>query len=350
MIKAVVENIHDAALGIDKEGKILFYNQQAVNLFEEFKSDPTGKKIWDIMEINDFVREFSKMIKDSEPVPREQVIPLYGKKILLVKMLPVKGSDNRTFGAVAVLRDLTEIRRMEATVSEFVTRVSHELKTPLTSIKGFVETLLEGTFNNPEVTRRFLQVINEETNRLTRLVISLLDMTRTSHVGSTQETIEPVNTGEFIRGMVNLFNPVAREKGLEMVVSIPDNLPAIHINPDKFRQILINLVDNALKFTGVKGPGGKVEVMAQAEGDRLQVNVIDTGIGIESEELDKIFEKFYRVTSGPSSQLGGTGLGLSITREIIKAYNGEICVSSEPEKGSNFRFTLPFTRPGGTKS
>jgi two-component system, OmpR family, phosphate regulon sensor histidine kinase PhoR len=344
MMKAVVDNSNDAALGIDKEGKILFFNQQALKLFEGLKGDPVGKKIWDVMEINDFVREFSRIVKESEPTLREQVIPLYGKKILLVKMFPVKGNDNRNFGAVAILRDMTDLHKMEAKVSEFVTRVSHELKTPLTSIKGFVETLLEGTFNNPDVIRRFLQVINEETNRLTRLVINLLDMSRTSQMGNAQEVIEPVNTGEFIRGMVKLFYPIAKEKGLELKMLVPDDLPAIHINPDKFRQVIINLVDNAIKFTGVKGPGGEVEVKAQADGKFLLLNVIDTGIGIEPEEQSKIFDKFYRVTTGPSSQLGGTGLGLTITREILKAYGGTISVESEPGNGADFKFSLPFTR------
>jgi two-component system, OmpR family, phosphate regulon sensor histidine kinase PhoR len=349
MMTAVVENSNDAALGIDKEGKILFFNQQASDLFEGLKGDPVGKKIWDVMEINDFVREFSRMIKESEPVLREQVIPLYGKKILLVRMFPVKGSDNRNFGAVAILRDMTDMHKMEAKISEFVTRISHELKTPLTAIKGFVETLLEGTFSNPDVTRRFLQVINEETNRLTRLVINLLDMTRASQMGSAQEVVEPVNTGDFIKGMVKLFYPIAREKNLDLVLSVPDRLPAIYINPDKFRQVIINLVDNAIKFTGIKGPGGRVEVKAQADGNLLHVSVIDTGIGIEPEEHAKIFEKFYRVTTGPSSQLGGTGLGLSITKEILKSYEGTISVKSEPGNGAVFKFSLPLTRQEAIK-
>lgn len=342
ILRAIVENMSDAAIGIDKDGKILILNRQFRSIFDELSDEEiVGKKIWDVLEINDFTRSFISLVKESEPTPLEQMLPFPGNRVFLVKMLPVRGHDNRIVGALAILRDLTEMHRMELTVNEFVSMVSHELKTPLTSIKGFVETLLEGALNNPEVTRRFLQVINEETNRMTRLVINLLDLSNMLQQDRAEEVIQPVNTSQFIREGVKLFEPIAREKGIVLDTRIPDNLPAIEVNPDRLRQVLLNLIDNALKYTGIKGAGGTVTVKVEKEEDKIKVSVSDTGVGIPPDEKDKIFEKFYRVTSGPASQLGGTGLGLSITSEIIKTYGGEIFVESKVDEGSTFTFTIP---------
>lgn len=348
MITTIVSNISDAAIGIDREGRIVICNESAERLFGNTFSEISEKPIWDVLEINDFTRSFISLIKDSDPAPREQVFPFPEDRIFLTKLIPIRAGDNRTVGAVAILEDLTELHKMELTVNEFVSMVSHELKTPLTSIKGFVETLLEGAYSNPDVTKRFLQVINEETNRLTRLVISLLDLTRLLRETGCDEGSAPVNTSTFIKEAIRLFEPVSQEKGLILSSSIPDNLPMICVNADKLRQVIINLVDNALKYTGVKGAGGKVGIKAGIDGENLRIDISDTGIGITSDEQQKIFEKFYRVKTGPSGELGGTGLGLSITQEIIQSYGGEISVSSVLGEGSTFTFTIPFKKGGQT--
>jgi two-component system phosphate regulon sensor histidine kinase PhoR len=343
MLEAIVENLREAAIGIEKDGKVVVINSQGREILCDSDVDPVGRKIWDIMEMNDFIRELVALVKQSNPQPLEQIISFPGNKVFLAKMIPVPGTDGRIVGAISILADVTEIQRMEKTVNEFVAKVSHELKTPLTSIKGFVETLLEGALSNPEITRRFLQVINEETNRLTRLVINLLDLTKAIRENGSGYTPAHINTSLFISEAVRLFEPIANEKGLILSCEVPGDLPSIDANPDRLRQVIINLVDNAIKYTGVKGPGGSVRITALPNGQYLRVGVIDSGIGIPPDEKDLVFEKFYRVQKGLASQLGGTGLGLSITREIIESHGGKIELESIPGEGTKFFFTLPVS-------
>lgn len=345
MMTSIMENLSDAVIGIDKEGKVIILNKVAEQLFDE---KTLGKKIWDIMEINDFTRSFVSLVKDSEAAPLEQVIPFSGNRIFLAKMFPVYNSDDRVIGAVAILEDLTAMHKMEKTINDFVAMVSHELKTPLTSIKGFVETLLEGGLSNPQVTRRFLQVINEETNRMARLVIGLLDLTHAMREDVDIQELSPVNTTKLIREAIHLFEHIAKEKEIRLLQSIPDDLPSIRANEDKMRQVLINLLDNAIKFTSIKQPGkGEVEVMAYTGTGSVHIVVRDTGIGIPKEEIPKVFKKFYRVTSGAAAELGGTGLGLSITREIISNHGGKIEIESIPDQGTTFTVVLPIADQRG---
>ncbi|MFP4497269.1 MAG: sensor histidine kinase [Vulcanimicrobiota bacterium] len=346
ILQSIAANINDAAIGIDRDGKIVIFNEAAEKLFQKDSDDIIGKKIWDEMEINNFTRSFIAIVKESDPTPLEQLIPFPDNRVFNIKMIPVRGNDNRIVGAIAILKDLTEIQKMELTVNEFVEMVSHELKTPLTSIKGFVETLLEGALDNPEVTRRFLQVINEETNRLTRLVIGLSDLTRATRQNSEDHAMSPVNTSKFITGVVRLFEQLAHEKQVELNINIQEELPTIYVDEDKIRQVIINLIDNALKYTAIKGPGNFVEVNARATDNFVQVQVKDTGVGIPTDEKDRIFEKFYRVNKGKAAQLGGTGLGLSITREIIETHGGRITVESQENKGSVFSFNIPIHEEG----
>ena len=346
ILSSIIQNIREGAIGIDRDGKVLIINPAGAAVLCSQVPEPLGMKIWDVTDVTQFVRSFVSLVKESDPQPLEQILPFPGNRIFLVKMNPVYGSDGRIVGAIAIMEDVTDMERVEQTVNEFVATVSHELKTPLTSIKGFVETLLEGALNNPEITRRFLQVINEETNRLTRLVINLLDLTKAIKSEGAGPDFSPINTSLFIQEAVKLFEPIAREKGLTLEYHVPSNLPSINANADRLRQVLINLVDNAIKYTGVKDIGGTVRVEAFSNDEGLVVKVIDTGVGIPADEQEKVFEKFYRVTEGPASQLGGTGLGLSITREIIENHGGTIQVFSNQEQGSTFEFNIPVARKG----
>ncbi len=339
--EAIIENLDDAVIGIDKEGKIILFNPQAETLFEKKEEEVQGQKIWDILEISDFTRTFISLVKNSDPTRLEQVLPFPGNRIFLAKMHPVRNTDDRVVGAIAILEDLTTIHKMEKTMNEFVAVVSHELKTPLTSIKGFVETLLEGALSNPEVTRKFLQVINNETNRMTRLVISLLDLTRIMRENGHQKATEPINISEVIRDAANLFVHIAEEKGMKLIITVPDSLPGILADRDKIRQVMINLIDNAIKYSSIGKKDCEIEVKAWNDESYIHIHIRDTGIGIPEDEIDKIFNKFYRVQKGLAVELGGTGLGLSITREILKGYGGTIEVESVQNEYSIFKLKLP---------
>lgn len=340
----ILDNLSEAVIAIDREGTVAVFNRMASLAFNLPQEKVTGQKIWDALKISDFTRAFSSMIKDSEPKYREQVILFPNERIYLARLLPARGKDGRVNGAIAILKDLMEFHNIEKAMNQFLANVSHELKTPLTSIKGFVETLLEGALANEAVCRKFLQVINEETNRMTRLILSMLDMSSLdSRAG--QLNLRSLSILQIINNAVNLLRPIAEQKGIAIEIAAPEDLPWVKVDEDRMMQVVINLLDNAIKFTGLLKKG-KVRIEARDENKHLRVNVIDTGVGIPPEEKEKIFERFYRIKEGLSAELGGTGLGLAITKQIVEAHGGTIGVDSVPGKGSKFSFTVPLPVSG----
>lgn len=340
LTEILLDNLIDAVIGIDKQGKIRIFNPMASQLFNIPEKDALEKKIWDVFRVTDFTRALIGIVKESGSTSKEQVILFPGERVFLSQLIPVRTEDGRIQGAVAILKDMTTIRQMEQDMTQFVANVSHELKVPLTSIKGFVETLLEGAYADGPVCRKFLQIINEETNRLARLIVSLLNVSS----GPAQERpleLKPLELGRLLGGIVDLLKPIAAQKNLALEMDVPDDLPIVPADEDKIKQVIVNLLDNAIKFTGILKKGSvRVEVTKERKG--VRVKVCDTGIGIPPEEHEKIFERFYRVKEGPAAELGGTGLGLSISKQIVEAHGGAIALESAPEKGSTFSFLLPW--------
>ncbi|MFH0803007.1 MAG: ATP-binding protein [bacterium] len=335
----LLDNLDDSVMAIDREGKVLAFNQAASELFSIPREKILKKSLWDALKMSDFTRTLIALVKEPEAKRRDMVVIFPGDKVFLADMLPVRGADGRLQGAIAILKDLTELRRIEQAMHHFVANVSHELKTPLTAIKGFVETLLEGAMDDPEICHRFLHIINDETNRLARLIISLLDI---SSMAAHKEELKrkPVQFRQLLDKALKILEPLAARKNVAIEVLVSKKLPYISVDEDKISQVLVNLLDNAIKFTALKSKGS-VTVEAQEENDGLRVSITDKGIGIPADEVDKIFDRFYRVKSGPSAELGGTGLGLSITRQIVEAHGGTIDVSSTFGQGSTFTFFLP---------
>jgi two-component system phosphate regulon sensor histidine kinase PhoR len=342
LTEILLENLIDAVIGIDKSGRIRIFNPMASQLFALAASEALDRKIWDVFRVTDFTRALISMVKESSAAPREQVILFPGERIFLSQLIPVRSEDGRLQGAVAILKDMTTLHQMEKDMTQFVGTVSHELKVPLTSIKGFVETLLEGAYTDGPVCRKFLQIINEETNRLARLIVSLLNVSSGSG-GEDRLEKKPIEIDKLIGGVVGLLQPIAAEKNLTLTLRAPEELPLVPADEDKIKQVIMNLLDNAIKFTGIMKEGSViVELLRERKG--IRVRVIDTGIGIPEEEHDKIFERFYRVKEGPAAELGGTGLGLSITKQIVEAHGGNLSLESAPGRGSTFSFLLPFDR------
>jgi len=342
LTEILLENLIDAVIGIDKSGRIRIFNPMASQLFHIPPQEALEKKIWDVFRVTDFTRALISMVKESTATPREQVILFPGERIFLSQLIPVRSEDGRLQGAVAILKDMTTLRQMEQEMTQFVGTVSHELKVPLTSIKGFVETLLEGAYSDAPVCKKFLQIINEETNRLARLIVSLLHVS----AGPSQEgqlDRKPMELDRLVENVVGLLRPIAGEKNLTLCLRAPEGLPLVPVDEDKMKQVFMNLLDNAIKFTGILKQG-EVAVELTKERKGIRIKVIDTGIGIPPEEQDRIFERFYRVKEGPAAELGGTGLGLSITRQIVEAHGGTISLTSAPGEGSTFSFLLPFEK------
>jgi len=339
LVEQLVEHLDEACVGIDKEGRVQFANPAASALLGLRPGGARGEKIWDVSSVPDFTRAFSRLVKESGVTRREQVIVLPDQRAFLAQMFAVRGPEGRLSGAVAVLRDMTSLNKIEQDMTSFVSRMSQELKKPLTSVKGYVETLLEGAYTDPAICRRFLQVINDETNRMARLLVGLLDAS-----GAAPAPMEkkPISVAAVMRGAADRLSPFALQKNIQLDVHADDRLPPVMGDEAQLGQAITNLLDNALKFTGLVEDGPRrVTMRAEMANGRLLVKIEDTGVGIPPDEQAKVFERFYRVTHGPAAVLGGTGLGLSIATDIVRAMDGTIDVASAPGRGSTFTVNLP---------
>ncbi len=233
-----------------------------------------------------------------------------------------------------VVRDITEVKRLETVRQDFVANVSHELRTPLASIRALAETLEDGAMGDPSVAPRFLGNIISETQRLTRIADDLLALTEAE---TRPVTEAEVALDELILRVTQKLAPQADATGQTLDVEVEPGL-RVAGNADRLEQVLINLIDNAMKYTQ---PGGRLAVRAGQQGQIVRIDVSDTGIGLMQHELERIFERFYRVDKARSRQSGGTGLGLSIVRRIVEAHGGTVTVTSELHKGSTFTVSLP---------
>ena len=249
---------------------------------------------------------------------------------------PMKDDDG-VVGAMAMIEDITELRRLEQMRTDFTANVSHELKTPLTSIRGFVETLLDGAIDNPEMARKFLNIIMMEANRLTRLVNDILSISKLE-AGDTEVSLGRLRLDKMAADVCEVLQIHAREKQIDL--SINKNHEPIYVwgNSDRLEQLLMNLIENAIKYNK---PGGSVRVSVYGTAENAYFLVSDTGIGIAEEHLPRLFERFYRVDKGRSRSMGGTGLGLAIVKHIAVSMGGTVEVHSKLGEGSEFSVTLP---------
>src|SRR5512145_1696634 len=254
-----------------------------------------------------------------------------------VNAVPLRlGADE--VGVVMVLHDVTELRRLEQVRTEFVANVSHELRTPLTAIQGYLETLQAGALEDTQLARRFLEIVARHTERLGRLLNDLTDLSNIE-LGKVSLRIEPTVLGEVVDSVIGIIRPRAHSGGVTLEAALPPDVPPVKADRDRLAQILINLVDNAVKYTPA---GGQVTVTADlAPGDMVEIAVRDTGVGIPAADLPRITERFYRVDKARSRELGGTGLGLAIVKHLVIAHGGELRIESELDKGTTVRFTLP---------
>jgi two-component system phosphate regulon sensor histidine kinase PhoR len=246
--------------------------------------------------------------------------------------------DEPGVGVVLVIYDVTTLRRLEQVRTEFVANVSHELRTPLTAIQGYLETLLGGALEEREHARRFLEIAFRHTERLGRLLNDLTDLSNIE-LNKVKLALEPVALDEVIDSVLAIMQPKADARHVSLTTEVARDLPPIHADHDRLAQVLINLIDNALKYTP---EGGRVTARATAAvGQGVVVDVADTGIGIPPADLPRITERFYRVDKARSRELGGTGLGLAIVKHLVIAHGGELHIDSRLGQGTTVRFTIP---------
>jgi len=336
---SVMDSMTNGIVAVDTDFRIILINSIACEMFGiKNDSEVIGTNILESIrnrQINNYLRE---TIEKNVSTVNEITLASPDGKVLRVYTNPIKPreSSGPNSGGIISLHDITNIKKLEHIRTEFVSNVTHELKTPLTSIRGFIETLRNGAINDREVAEKFLEIIDIEAERLYILINDILQL---SEIESKQKdtNIYTYNLRSIIEEVMSILEGMATKKGVELSFDT-DKRIKINANKDRIKQMLINLIDNAIKYN-VKG--GKVLVKAFKSEGRIIITVKDTGIGIPPEHIPRIFERFYRVDKGRSRSMGGTGLGLSIVKHIVNLYNGDIKVISEPGAGTEFIVQLP---------
>jgi two-component system phosphate regulon sensor histidine kinase PhoR len=276
-------------------------------------------------------------LKMGKAIKEELLILVPHEKNVQVNITSITGREDSNLGAVVVLHDITDFRKLERMRTDFVANVSHELKTPVTSLKGYAETLLDGALDDSETAREFVKIILTESERLRILIDELLKLSR---IESTANPVmwQKINIDALIGSLKVKFKPQIKERQVELEFTRPEYQLIAMGDNSMIEQVLTNLIDNAIKYSPV---GGKVKMAVSEQAEGILFEVIDTGSGIPEQELKRIFERFYRVDKGRSRKLGGTGLGLAIVKHILETHGSQIKVESTLGRGSRFYFTLP---------
>jgi len=334
-IDNIISNMSEGVIAVDGGKRVILANRQAaraLGLEEGCRFTHEGlEKAFAGTELESM---FEAVLDSGEPLSGEYS-PGNGRSHFLVHVSPLHDDESGGYGAVAVFQDITELRKLDQMRRDFVANVSHELRTPLTSVQGYIEAILDGTIDKKE-RDKYLQVIHRETLRLNRLVHNILDLALIES-GRESWEINEINVEELVDNVVSEMKPVFERGGISIRKVIPGDLPAVLGNEDRIEQVLVNLLDNAAAYSP---PGSEVTVEAGERGGEVIVKVTDEGPGIPEEDLEFIWERFYRVEKSRSRSLGGTGLGLAIVREIIESHGGTVGVESKPGAGSTFYFTL----------
>ncbi|MGE5195662.1 MAG: ATP-binding protein [Deltaproteobacteria bacterium] len=339
-LRTVLNSMVEGVIAIDSEQRVLLVNEAACRLFPIHESTAVGRPLWELVRSPQLQHWTSAALSQSGPVGGELELKAAVPRVLSVRVAGLPGPI--AAGAIVVASDISQLRRLEQVRQEFVANASHELKTPLASIKACVETLLDGALEDVDIRVRFLQTVNEQTERLDKLVRDLLALTRIE----SQErppVLHPVPLADVVELCVNRHRQYAERKEMHLVTTPPPEAVQVLADEESLEQILDNLIDNAVKYTNA---GGTVNVRWQVQGDRCRIDVEDTGIGIPQAHLPRIFERFYRVDRARSRELGGTGLGLSIVKHLVQILGGTVAVSSRLGKGTTFTVELKTASPG----
>ena len=338
LLQGILEGMQEGVLLLDADGKVVLVNP-SLRAMLLLGADATGKTLLEIVRHAELKEIIDQARAGSEPTLGEVELAGIKPRRLLVRAAAQKGEP---FGLLAVFVDVTDMRRLESLRRDFVSNASHELRTPVSSILSAAETLRDAALHDPQASPRFVEIIVRNAERLKRLVDDLLDLSRIE-AREFQLTPETGDLAAIAAQVITLFRERAEKKRIRLVADVPASVPAARFDKKALETVLSNLVDNAVKYcpegasVTVRATNGDVD----GDGAAVRVAVEDTGPGIESKHLPRLFERFYRVDAGRSREVGGTGLGLSIVKHLVEAMGGRISVESAVGKGTAFRFSVP---------
>jgi two-component system, OmpR family, phosphate regulon sensor histidine kinase PhoR len=340
-LEAVLFSMEEGVLTLDNQGRILSLNRAAGQLFQLDPAKVRGRPIHEVLRKADVLEFVENVLSDALPSQKDIVIYDKDRHFLTAYGNALLNTREERIGVLLVFRDVTQLRRLENVRRDFVANASHELRTPVTSIKGFVETLLDGGLEDRENARRFLQIVLDQANRLGAIITDILSLARVEKDSADRSVVlERGPIREVLDAAAVMCGRQAGEKSIHLNVACDLALTA-EINPSLLEQAVVNLIDNAIKYSP---SGASVEVAAAQEGGDVVIQVVDHGCGIEARHLSRLFERFYRADPGRSRQLGGTGLGLAIAKHIAIAHGGSISVRSKVAEGSTFAIHLPESK------
>lgn len=332
---AILGSMVEGVAVVTGDERILFCNWAFEQILELPEGSSQGRTLVEALRQAELIGLVREALAGVEELTGEVEVGTVRRRNFSVTAAPVRSAGAN--GAVLVLHDITELRRLERVRRDFVANVSHEFKTPLTNIQGYSETLLTGALDDTANRRRFVEIIRDHARRLARLTDDLLKLSRIE-AGRLELEMRPIRVDTLVKGCVESSRFNAEARGLQIRADVQENAPAIRGDSTWLGEVLQNLLDNALQYTP---SGGQIDILARANGHAVTFTVADTGIGIPQSDLERIFERFYRVDAARSREAGGTGLGLAIARHIVDAHGGRIWVESAVGHGSRFHFSIP---------
>ena len=341
--EAVLDSMMEGVLAVDVRQRIVGLNQAAARLLNIDIEVALRQPLQSVVR-NPAIRHFVlRAIDCREPIEDDFDLPGPPKRTMRAHGTALRDPSGEG-GAVIVLNDVTELERLEIVRQDFVANVSHELKTPIATIKGFVETLLDGAMNEPDDNTRFLSIVAKQADRLESIIEDLLALSRIEQSeDSGSLPLESTRIADLLATACSDCMPRAAEQGIEMNIECDTNLIA-DVNAPLMEQAVVNLIENAVKYSGTHQPiliCARLKRIPSEDKEELTISVADHGCGIHPEHLPRLFERFYRVDKGRSRQAGGTGLGLSIVKHIVQAHGGTISVDSQLDEGSLFCLRIP---------
>jgi len=336
-LRGILASVAEGIVAVDGTGRVALLNPQGGELLGLVQGDVVGSLVDELPLPGRVIELFAECLKMNELCSTEFELD-NPRRQLALHVAPVRTGEGEGWGAVGVVRDVTAERRIEQMRRQFISDASHEIRTPLTSIGGFAAAIADGTAATPQERLHSAALIVREVERLTRLVNDLLSLSKIES-GAVTLNREAVDISDLIHAAIESFDPQAQESDSRVELDLPGDLPAVSVDPDRIYQVVVNLLSNALRFTR---PGGEIVISARPVNSFVRVAIEDSGPGIPSEQLSRIWERFHRADSSRARLDGGTGLGLAIVRSIVEAHGGMVSVESELGKGSTFSFTLPI--------